>query len=76
MGVTKTSNLCLEMFNDSFGMVNSPILAWQQLTMTHSWRVALMEKSVALLDFDNVDQMIQIHGMLQLCDCVSRKFAE
>jgi len=39
----------------------------------HSWRVALMEKSVALLDFDKVDQMIQIHGMLQLYDCVSQK---
>lgn len=43
---------------------------------THSWRVALMEKSVALLDFNKVDQMIQIHGMPQLCDCASWKVAE
>jgi len=28
------------------------------------WRVALMERSVALLDFTEVDQMIQIHGWL------------
>jgi len=25
------------------------------------WRVALMEKGVALMDFENVDQMIQVH---------------
>jgi phosphatidylinositol transfer protein SFH5 len=26
------------------------------------WRVALMEKSIALLDFENVDQTVQVHG--------------
>jgi len=30
----------------------------------HRWRVALMEKCVALLDFETVDQMVQIHGEL------------
>jgi hypothetical protein len=31
------------------------------------WRVAFMEKSVAMLDFANVDQTIQIHGMSFPC---------
>ena len=26
------------------------------------WRVALMEKGIALIDFENIDQMIQVHG--------------
>ena len=28
------------------------------------WRVQLMERSVEALDFENIDQMIQVHGML------------
>ena len=31
-----------------------------------SWRVAFMEKCIEELDFENVDQMVQIHGT---CDC-------
>ena len=35
------------------------------------WRVALMEKSVALLDFETVDQTIQVHGKhLSLCQVI------
>ena len=30
--------------------------------MLTSWRVAFMEKSIEELDFENVDQMVQIHG--------------
>jgi hypothetical protein len=26
------------------------------------WRIALMEKSIAKLDFTEVDDMIQVHG--------------
>ena len=26
------------------------------------WRVQLMEKSIAQLDFETVDQMVQVHG--------------
>jgi hypothetical protein len=32
----------------------------------HSWRIALMERSVEQLDFLEVDQTVQIHGELQL----------
>jgi len=28
-----------------------------------SWRVAFMEQNIALLDFETVDQVVQIHGM-------------
>lgn len=27
-----------------------------------SWRVAFMEKCIEELDFENIDQMVQIHG--------------
>lgn len=36
-----------------------------------SWRVAFMEKSIQLLDFENTDQMIQVHGKfrrLNICN--------
>ena len=27
------------------------------------WRVQFMEKSIELLDFETIDQMVQVHGM-------------
>ena len=33
-----------------------------RIEKTSRWRVALMEKGIAELDFENVDQMIQVHG--------------
>jgi hypothetical protein len=35
------------------------------------WRVALMEEGIKLVDFETVDQMVQVHGTLQIprtCD--------
>jgi hypothetical protein len=34
------------------------------------WRVALMEEGIKLVDFEAVDQMIQVHGTFQIpCTC-------
>jgi hypothetical protein len=32
----------------------------------YRWRVQFMEKSIQALDFINVDQMIQVHGNLNV----------
>ena len=29
------------------------------------WRVQFMEQSIELLDFETIDQMVQIHGMFK-----------
>jgi hypothetical protein len=49
------------MYRDSFGgsFTPSPIVLTY---MCDSWRVAFMEKSVAQLNFTDIDQMLQIHG--------------
>jgi phosphatidylinositol transfer protein SFH5 len=31
-------------------------------SITRRWRVALMEEGIKLVDFETVDQMIQVHG--------------
>jgi len=28
----------------------------------YRWRVGLMEKGVALIDFEKIDSMVQVHG--------------
>lgn len=33
-----------------------------RIILSFSWRVQLMEKGVKLLDFETVDQMVQVHG--------------
>jgi len=32
------------------------------LTDLYRWRVGLMEKGIALIDFENIDSMVQVHG--------------
>lgn len=39
---------------------------WMTELIYRSWRVAFMEQTVALLDFETVDQVVQIHGMYGL----------
>ena len=29
---------------------------------SHRWRVGLMEKGIALIDFEQIDSMVQVHG--------------
>lgn len=52
-------------YNVSFGKHASLFQAAKPLAQTNQidrWRVQLMEKGVALLDFETVDQMNQVHG--------------
>ena len=28
----------------------------------HRWRVGLMERGIALIDFEKIDSMVQVHG--------------
>jgi hypothetical protein len=32
------------------------------LTDLNRWRVGLMEKGIALIDFEKIDSMVQVHG--------------
>ena len=62
MGQTRILMLSLVMSNASCGNISISRFGAHQLTRFR-WRVAFMEKSIALLDFETVDQMVQIHGM-------------
>jgi phosphatidylinositol transfer protein SFH5 len=48
----------------SFGTKSPlPLIAFTfWLTLNHRWRVALMEEGIKQVDFETVDQMIQVHG--------------
>ena len=46
----------------------------RNILTSHRWRVALHEKSIQLLDFVNVDQTIQVHGMLRTQNYDIRKY--
>jgi hypothetical protein len=48
----------------SFGALSELCVydATAHLPSIHRWRVALMEEGVKLIDFETVDQMIQVHG--------------
>lgn len=51
--------------NGSFGAVSEFCLygAIDDLSsIKRSWRVALMEEGIKLIDFEAVDQMVQVHG--------------
>jgi len=51
------------MWTDLFGNIGySRGLKLQFTHISHSWRIALMERSVDQLDFLEVDQTVQIHG--------------
>lgn len=58
---------CSAMSTASFGAFFCSLLCLDQarlltLSVHISWRVAFMEKCIEELDFENVDQMVQIHG--------------
>lgn len=38
------------------------IFCGRELTNLNRWRVGLMEKGIALIDFEKVDSMVQVHG--------------
>jgi hypothetical protein len=60
----ETSKQFLVMLSGSFGgWLSQANSDYHMLTDAFlSWRVALMEKSVALLDFTETDQTVQVHG--------------
>lgn len=65
----RTSKKCFRMCSASSGTFiqqSLSMLIWLETTLHHSlwirWRVKFMEESIKLLDFETVDQMVQIHG--------------
>ena len=52
---------CSQMFRDFSGTscVSSP---WHEVIFQIRWRIALMEKTIELLDFTEVDEVVHIHG--------------
>jgi len=34
----------------------------RELTDLNRWRIGLMERGVALIDFEKIDSMVQVHG--------------
>ena len=61
-GVTKTSLSSLPMFLDSSGAATCSRTLRYSVTTSSRWRVQLMERGIALIDFVNVDSMVQVHG--------------
>jgi hypothetical protein len=52
-------------YSDSFGAPSELCLygvAADPTFYLRRWRVALMEESIKLVDFETVDQMVQVHG--------------
>jgi hypothetical protein len=63
MAETKTPRPFSEMCSDFFGMtyISGRLFDTKWLFLTR-WRVALMEESIARLDFLELDDMVQVHG--------------
>jgi phosphatidylinositol transfer protein SFH5 len=57
--------------SDSFGALSEFFCLYYANVDTPSvkfrWRVALMEEGIKLVDFETVDQMIQVHGTFYKC---------
>ena len=62
MGATKTLLLSLPIFLDSSGATFYSRSLQHLVTTSTRWRVQLMEKGITLIDFVNVDSMVQVHG--------------